>query len=67
MQLTSQFLFLHPNYKRLVEFAAETTIANYIKYFRLNIFKIKLNEEIKAEALKQTGKEYDQTETQVRK
>lgn len=65
MQLISQFLFLHPNYKRLVEFAAETTIANYIKYFRLNTLKIKLNEEIKAEAEKQTGKEYDPADTEV--
>ena len=66
MQLISQFLFLHPNYKRLVEFAAETTMANYIKYFRQNIFKHRLNEEIKVDAAEQQGKEYDSNEVEVR-
>lgn len=65
MQLISQFLFLHPSYKRLVEFAAETTMANYIKYFRQNIFKRRLNEEIKLEAMEQLGKEYDSIEAEV--
>lgn len=65
MQLISQFLFLHPSYKRLVEFAAETTMTNYIKYFRQNIFKRRLNEEIKLEATEQLGKEYDSIEAEV--
>lgn len=65
MQLISQFLFLHPSYKRLVEFAAETTMANYIKYFRQSIFKRRLNEEIKLEAMEQLGKEYDSMEAEV--
>jgi len=66
MQLISQFLFLHPSYKRLVEFAAETTLANYIKYFRQSIFKRRLNDEIKLEAAEQQGKEYDTNEAEVR-
>ena len=33
MKLIAQFLFLHPNYKRLIEFSSETTLLNFIKYF----------------------------------
>ena len=49
----------------MVEFAAETTMANYIKYFRQSVFKRRLNEEIKLEALAQLGKEYDSIEAEV--
>jgi hypothetical protein len=65
MQLISQFLFLHPSYKRLVEFAAETTLANYVKYYRHNFFKNQLNEEIKLEAMKLVDKEFDYNEAEV--
>lgn len=40
-------------------------MTNYIKYFRQNIFKRRLNEEIKLEATEQLGKEYDSIEAEV--
>ena len=39
-----QFLFLHPTYKRLVEFVSETVFLSYIKFYRQNDFKKQLNE-----------------------
>ena len=65
MQLISQFLFLHPSYKRLVEFAAETTMANYVKYYRQNLVKNQLNEEIRREAADLASIEYDANEAEV--
>ena len=44
MQLMSQFLFLHPTHKRLVEFVSETVFLSFIKYYRQNDFKKQLNE-----------------------
>ena len=44
MQLMGQFLFLHPTYKRLVEFVSETVFLSYIKFYRQNDFKKQLNE-----------------------
>jgi hypothetical protein len=43
MQLMAQFLFLHNNFKRLVEFVSETVVSSYIKYYRQNEFKDKMN------------------------
>ena len=40
----SQFLFLHPTHKRLVEFVSETVFLSFIKYYRQNDFKKQLNE-----------------------
>ena len=39
-----QFLFLHPAYKRLVEFVSETAFLGYIKLYRQSDFKKQLNE-----------------------
>ena len=40
----SQFLFLHPAYKRLVDFVSETVFTSYIKSYRQNEFKKQLSE-----------------------
>lgn len=63
MKLIAQFLFLHPNYKRLIEFASETTVLNYIKYYREKIFKKELMDTLKTELSdvlqKQDDKEFE--------
>ena len=40
----SQFLFLHPTYKRLVDFVSETVFLSFIKFYRQNDYKRHLNE-----------------------
>lgn len=63
MKLIAQFLFLHPNYKRLIEFASETTVLNFIKYYREKIFKKELMDTLKTELSdvlqKQDDKEFE--------
>lgn len=63
MKLIAQFLFLHPNYKRLIEFASETIVLNFIKYYREKIFKKDLMDTLKTELSdvlqKQDDKEFE--------
>jgi hypothetical protein len=40
----SHFLFLHPNYKKLVDFISESVFINFIKYYRKNDLKKHLQE-----------------------
>ena len=44
MQLMAQFLFLHPNKKRLVEFVSESVVSSFVKTFRNTDFKMQLSE-----------------------
>ena len=44
MQLMAQFLFLHPNKKRLVEFVSESVVTSFVKTFRNSDFKMQLSE-----------------------
>ena len=44
MQLMAQFLFLHPNKKRLVEFVSESVVSGFVKTFRNTDFKTQLSE-----------------------
>jgi hypothetical protein len=40
----TQFLFMHPSFKRIVEFISETVFSSYIKYYRHNELKKELND-----------------------
>ena len=66
MQLMGQFLFLHPTYKRLVEFVSETVFLSYIKFYRQNDFKNQLNELNKEYYSLNLDKETDLLELDVR-
>lgn len=49
MKLMAQFLFLHPNCKRQIDYAIETQLSNFIKYYREKIFKKQLMEALESE------------------
>ena len=61
MKLMAQFLFLHPSCKRHIDYAIETQLSNFIKYYREKIFKKQLVEKLDAE-LSQIIKKKDDTE-----
>ena len=44
MKLMSNFLFLHPNHKRLVDFTSESVFISFIKFYRKNDLKKQLQE-----------------------
>jgi len=44
MKLMAQFLFLHPTYKRLIEFVSETVFLTFTRLFRHNELKKFLNQ-----------------------
>jgi hypothetical protein len=44
MQLLANFLFIHPNYKRLIDFLAETVMLNFVKYYKKFEIKQQINE-----------------------
>lgn len=64
MKLMTQFLFLHPTHKRLVEFVSETVFLGFIKFYRQNDLKKQLNEITNAFYLLETEKDSDLIETE---
>jgi hypothetical protein len=44
MQLMNQFLFMHPSFKRTVEFVSEIVFSSYVKSFRQTELKKELND-----------------------
>jgi hypothetical protein len=64
--LTSQFLFLHPDIKKRIDFESESMVISYVKFYRKNDLKKKLVEMNGAyEALNLSDKDMESTETEV--
>ena len=67
LKLMSQFLFLHPNCKRIVDFNSEQAVINFVKYFRPNVLGKCLTELNAAYyALNLTEADLESTETEAK-
>jgi hypothetical protein len=67
MKLIAQFLFLHPNIKKLIDFVADNVFISFVKYYRQSGLQKKLEEMYTAyETLDLKDEDMESTETEVR-